>query len=229
MIWMPYEYAKNPDAGVMQGWKPFATKEEAFAALQSYIEDEYRWAVVLKENNKVIGLVKLSPDENRGRYFAKFISYVLSSEYWGKGYIPEAVQRIIRYAFEVIKIDILTAFCYPHNVRSKRVIEKCGFTYETTIEQGQQIYTGQTFDTVCYSIMKTDYMTCYCGHDCTRCITYLATVKNDDELRKQSQQFYKNEFGLDIPLSEIHCMGGRSDDIFKLCRGCPWMKCHVNH
>lgn len=66
---------------------------------------------------------------------------------------------------------------------------------------------------------------CFCGHDCSRCVTYLATVRNNDELRKQSQLFYKNEFDLDIPLSEIHCKGGRSDDVFKLCPECPWMKC----
>ncbi len=67
--------------------------------------------------------------------------------------------------------------------------------------------------------------TCYCGHDCSRCVTYLATIRNDFELCKQSQRFYRDEFGLEIPLSEIHCMGGWSDDIFYLCSGCPWMKC----
>ena len=70
---------------------------------------------------------------------------------------------------------------------------------------------------------------CFCGHDCSRCITYLATIKDDDGLRKQSQKFYKNEFGYDIPLSDIHCMGGRSDNIFYLCHGCPWMKCCKKH
>lgn len=67
--------------------------------------------------------------------------------------------------------------------------------------------------------------TCFCGHDCSRCLTYLATVNNSDELRRQSQQFYKDTFGHDIPLAEIHCLGGRSDDIFYLCRDCPWRKC----
>jgi aminoglycoside phosphotransferase (APT) family kinase protein len=66
---------------------------------------------------------------------------------------------------------------------------------------------------------------CFCGHDCSRCITYLATIRNDINLRTQSQQFYKDEFELDIPLGEINCLGGRSDNILKLCRDCPWMKC----
>lgn len=34
---------------------------------------------------------------------------------------------------------------------------------------------------------------CYCGHDCSRCLTYLATINNDEDLRKQTQEFYKGE------------------------------------
>ena len=65
---------------------------------------------------------------------------------------------------------------------------------------------------------------CYCGHDCSRCVTYQATLTDSDELRERSRKFYK-EFGFDLPLSEFNCNGGRSDNIFKLCRDCLWMKC----
>ena len=30
---------------------------------------------------------------------------------------------------------------------------------------------------------------CYCGHDCSRCVTYIATQTDDDSLREQSQSF----------------------------------------
>lgn len=154
-----YEYAKNREAGIMQGWKPHSDREESLDALNSFIKGGEAWAIVLKDIQKVIGHIKLYPDENRGKYYAKYISYALSSDYWGKGYMTEAVKRIIGYAFEEMKIDLLTAFHYPHNIRSKRVIEKCGFQYEVTVEQGQIIYDGHIFDTVCYSISKEYYFT----------------------------------------------------------------------
>ena len=72
-------------------------------------------------------------------------------------------------------------------------------------------------------------LACYCGHDCARCLTYLATVNNDEDLRKQTQKFYKTEFGIDIPLKDIHCLGGRSEDIFYLCKECPFIKCCKEH
>lgn len=152
-----YEYARNMDAGPMQGWKPHESKEESLLALNSFITDDERWAIVLKEKNKVIGSIKISPDENRGRYYAKYVSYVLSADYWGKGYMTEALKRIIAYVFEEMHVDLLSAFHYPHNIRSKGVLERCGFRYETTIEQGQKIYDGQVFDTVCYCILADEY------------------------------------------------------------------------
>ena len=152
-----YEYAKNPDVGLMQGWEPHSSKEVSLNALKSFIVDEDRWAIVLKENGKVIGSVGISPDENRGKYYAKYIHYVLSADYWNIGYMTEAVKRVVKYAFEEMNIDLLSAFHYPHNIRSKRVIEKCGFQYEVTIKQGKKIYDGQIFDTVCYSILKSEY------------------------------------------------------------------------
>jgi len=73
--------------------------------------------------------------------------------------------------------------------------------------------------------MKNKNMLCYCGHDCARCVTYRATIENNDELRRQSQKFYCEEYGREIPLEQINCTGGRTDGIFHLCKECPWMKC----
>ena len=66
---------------------------------------------------------------------------------------------------------------------------------------------------------------CYCGHDCSRCVTYIATQTDDDTLREQSQRFYKEQFRKDIPLEKFNCWGGRTDKVFELCQDCPFVKC----
>lgn len=141
----------------MTGWKPHESKAESLKSLKYFIEDNERWAIVLKDNEKVIGSIRTRPDENRGKYYAKYISYVLSVDYWGKGYMTESIKSVIKYAFEVMNIDLLSVFHYPHNIRSKRVIEKCGFEYEVTIKQAHKIYDGQIFDTVCYCILREEW------------------------------------------------------------------------
>ncbi len=72
---------------------------------------------------------------------------------------------------------------------------------------------------------KPASLPCFCGHDCARCLTYLAARTGDDSLRKQSQRFYREEFGVDLPLEAFSCEGGRSDRVFALCRECPFAAC----
>ena len=155
-----YEYAKNPSMA-MGGWKPLENIRQARRTLKSYIKEDDRWAVVLKESGKVIGQLRLYPDENRGQYSARnsarLVNYALSEDYWGKGYMTEAVKRVVKYAFEEMNTELLGAFTTPDNIRSKRVIEKCGFQYEWTIAQGNKRYDGQVFDAVCYHILKSEY------------------------------------------------------------------------
>ena len=76
-----------------------------------------------------------------------------------------------------------------------------------------------------HRISKLFSLPCYCGHDCARCITYIATQRNDDNLRRQAQSFYKERFGLDIPLEKFNSEGGRSQNVFELCKECPFVKC----
>jgi len=158
--WLPadlddlYEYAKHHT----EGWEPHASREVSLLALQKFIEEDDTWAIVLKESGKVIGQLRLYPDENRGQFSArnsaKLLNYTLSEAYWGKGYMTEAVTRVVEYAFDEMHIELLTAFHVPHNLRSRRVLEKCGFQYEGTIEQGHKRYDGQVFDSVLHSILR---------------------------------------------------------------------------
>lgn len=152
-----YEFASYKGDGPKQGWKPHESREDSRRRLDSLMKDRENWAIVLKKDHKVIGWVKMNPDENRGRYYAKYVSYVLSKDYRGDGYMTGALNRIIRYAFEEQHVDLLSAFHYPDNIPSKRVLERCGFLYEITLEKTQTGYDGQLYDAVCYSLLAKDY------------------------------------------------------------------------
>ena len=66
---------------------------------------------------------------------------------------------------------------------------------------------------------------CYCGHDCSKCLTFRATLFNDEAMRKRSAYFYKAEFNQDLPLQSLYCLSGKSDEIMEGCHQCPYMKC----
>jgi RimJ/RimL family protein N-acetyltransferase len=63
------------------------------------------------------------------------MGYWLGKPYWQQGYMTEAVQRVIRFAFEELEMNRVQAACFPWNAASARVMEKAGLTYEGRMRQ----------------------------------------------------------------------------------------------
>ena len=72
------------------------------------------------------------------------IGYVLSKDYWGQGLMPEAVQTVIRYLFEIEELDFLICGHFPRNARSRRVVEKSGFRYIKTVRFATEYNTEES-------------------------------------------------------------------------------------
>ena len=128
-----YEYASVPGVGEMAGWKHHETPEETAEIVDSFIKDDKTFAIVLKESNKVIGSLgveKYGLENVLSEFFdysGREIGYVLSRDYWGNGFVTEAVKAVIDHLFNVLGLDFLICGYYDFNTRSKRVQEKCGF------------------------------------------------------------------------------------------------------
>lgn len=127
-----YEYAKVDGVGQMAGWLPHESKETTQMILDSFITHKKTFA--LERNGKVIGSLGIENyKEDEFPEFAQLrgrsIGYVLSKDYWGQGLMPEAVQAVINYAFNTLQLDFLLVSHFIRNSQSRRVIEKCGFSY----------------------------------------------------------------------------------------------------
>jgi ribosomal-protein-alanine N-acetyltransferase len=128
-----YEYASVEGVGEMAGWRHHGSIEKSQEILDMFINEDKTFAIVLKENGKVIGSVgveKYGMEEaltEFNDYLGREIGYVLSKEHWGKGIMPEAASAIIDYLFGSLDLDFLTCGYYDFNSQSKRVQEKCGF------------------------------------------------------------------------------------------------------
>lgn len=127
-----YEYASVDGVGQMAGWIPHKSQGESKTILGSFIRGKKTFALELKENGKVIGslgMEELDPDPVGEGKFGREIGYVLSKDYWGRGLMPEAVRATIDYCFGTLGYDYLTCGHFVRNDRSRRVIEKTGFTF----------------------------------------------------------------------------------------------------
>lgn len=127
-----YELAKDVHVGPPCGWSPHIDMEESKGVLEDILMNDYTFALVLKETNQVIGDISLMPycesrfpeNENEGE-----IGFWLGYPYWGKGYMPEACNRIVQYGFEDLKMEKIWCAHNLDNHNSKRVQEKSGFVF----------------------------------------------------------------------------------------------------
>lgn len=149
-----YDYAKDPAVGPMAGWPPHTSVENSQEIIAQVLSQEETYAVVVKESQKVIGSVGLMIGKQssltQGDHEAE-IGYWIGVPYWGQGLIPEAVKEIIRHAFEDLALETLWCGYYEGNTKSKRVQEKCGFTYHH-LEEHKDVPLLQE--------IRNEYVTC---------------------------------------------------------------------
>ena len=139
-----YTYAQVDGVGQMAGWLPHKNIEESRVILDMFIREKKTLALELQ--GKVIGSlgIEFYNEKNYPEFQelqGREIGYVLAKDHWGQGLMPEAVQAIIRYLFEVENLDFLICGHFAHNSRSRRVIEKCGFRYSRTVSFETQFGT----------------------------------------------------------------------------------------
>ena len=167
-----------------------------------------------------IGEVSLHKNE-KNDWFEMGI--IIEAKYRGMGYSVPALHLLLEHAFTKMNVKAVHNFFEDNRKAAINLHLKAGF-----------IQTGHKDGMVDFLITKEQYkrlkaIFCYCGHDCTRCITYIATQRNNDNLRRQSQSYYKEKFGLDIPLEKFNCNGGRSEKVFEPCKECPFIQCCKQH
>jgi [ribosomal protein S5]-alanine N-acetyltransferase len=149
-----FEFSKNPDIE-NAGCKTHESMEESLEFIRTWIKHQGMWAITLKENEKVIGWILLGDTNRYDRY--KEMEYVISVCYQNKGYATETVKRVLEFAFTEMDLLVVALCHYPFNIKSKRVIEKCGFTYEGTLRK----YSRNLADSVRYSMTKEEWKNLY--------------------------------------------------------------------
>lgn len=110
------------------------------------------WGITLKGNSKVLGIIgyyRMQPENYRAE-----IGYMLLLDFHGKGIISEAVNRLITYGFDDLKLHSIEAVIDPENIASEKVLQKCGFVKEAHLKEAE-FYEGKFLDKVIYSLLNS--------------------------------------------------------------------------
>lgn len=149
-----YAFGSSKNVGPMAGWAPYESKKEAKAMLRAFRMTTEVWAIALRENDEFIGNIGLYFDEKRSVDDVRMLGYALREEFWGNGFAGEAAEAVIAYGFDKMKLDLISAYVYPENERSKRLLEKLGFAFEGRMRLASTKWNGEVTDDLCYSIVR---------------------------------------------------------------------------
>ncbi|MBP1994347.1 GNAT family N-acetyltransferase [Paenibacillus eucommiae] len=98
-----------------------------------------RLGIICKETGKFIGVCGtgiLDKVQQPNRE----IFYGISNDHRNKGYTTQAAKGLIKYLFENTVTEELIAIAQIRNVPSNKVIQKCGFEFQNSIEINNQKY-----------------------------------------------------------------------------------------
>ena len=70
-----------------------------------------------------------------------------------QGYVTEAVNLLVRYLFEHMKVNRIRLIIHPDNGASRRVAEKCGFVCEGTA-RGAWYHLGENHNVEVYALLR---------------------------------------------------------------------------
>ena len=137
----------------------YTTKEAVKELLDKYIssyekDDYYRWAIIEKTTGECIGQIAYFLVDSKNQ-FAE-IEYCIGSEFQCNGFATEATKAVIAYGFDKMNLHKVQICTKTINLPSKRVIEKCGFTYEGTLRDYFYL-NGEYVGRLYFSILREEY------------------------------------------------------------------------
>ena len=123
-----WQYVSSDKVGPMCGWPSYTDKQKAKERLNIEIAKEHQFAIYHKEAKKVIGSIEVMDckierfPELAGKN-VKEIGFMLSEEFWGQGIMPEALNAVIKFVFENLKLNEIVICHAEANIQSGKVQE----------------------------------------------------------------------------------------------------------
>ena len=81
------------------------------------------------EDDAIAGSINLS-QISRGGFKSAYLGYQIGAPYAGRGYMTDAIQVGLSYAFNDLKLHRIEANIQPHNTASIALVKRAGFTKE---------------------------------------------------------------------------------------------------
>lgn len=110
--------------------------------------------LIRREDNTLLGAITLD-NIRRGPAQAGTTGYWIGEQFARQGYMREAIEGVVHYAFTTLDLSRIEAGCLPENKPSRGLLENCGYKYEGVAQAYLQI-NGRWRNHVLYANLRHD-------------------------------------------------------------------------
>ena len=110
--------------------------------------------ILRRSDDALLGAITLD-NIRRGPAQATTLGYWIGAAHARRGYMREAIEVMVHYAFRGLDLSRVEAACLPENAASRGVLEKTGFKYEGVAQSYLQI-NGRWRNHVLYAHLRHD-------------------------------------------------------------------------
>ena len=154
-------FAIFSDPEVMRYWStlPLANMEEAHTMLvdiRGHFQERtfFKWGITRNIDDLVIGTCTLFHVELDNRRAE--IGYALGREYWGNGYMQEALHALINFSFKEMNMHRIEADVDPRNAASIKTLERLGFQREGYLRERWHV-GGEIQDALFFGLLRREW------------------------------------------------------------------------
>ncbi len=138
--------------------EPFKEKSQAEEFIQWYSPLEERpfnrFGIEHKTKGVLIGTCGYH-EWDQVNHMAE-IGYDLLPDYWGEGYMNEALHALLAFGFTNLELNRIHAYIALKNSRSKNLLSKLNFSDEG-IFRDKHLYKGVYYDHHCFSLLRKEW------------------------------------------------------------------------
>jgi len=110
--------------------------------------------LIRRADEALLGAITLD-NIRRGPAQAGTTGYWVGQPHSRQGYMREALEAVVHYAFTALDLSRIEAGCLPENTPSRRLLELCGYKYEGVAQSYLQI-NGRWRTHVLYANLRHD-------------------------------------------------------------------------
>jgi [ribosomal protein S5]-alanine N-acetyltransferase len=128
-------YAQDPAVTRYLTWRRHGDIAETRGVIDRFLaawerREEFCWLIFTSDSGEMIGSIGARTEDNGFN-----LGFLLARSHWGRGYMPEAINAVVDWAFAQPWVSRVWAACDVENHSSARALEKAGFSREGVLPQ----------------------------------------------------------------------------------------------